>query len=239
MFLQGGVAGASHRQILSSGWSVLLMVFPLCGSGIWAYLNTLNERMNVFAVPGDCSCMKTALPAPKQNQLCLDRNLLWWRQNWLRVNEVTPMCHWGHRGWQGGVDTLNVFLNCSFGTRKKALDIPKALHSAAKKLVLQVAGPEYLELMGRNKTVEESWVNLTHPLDGELKLLLFISPLSQSSLCSLDTSGSWSPAVLASREGWRFGNSIWSFLCQTWGVSCELLPQLRVPRLEVERKIKF
>lgn len=72
------------------------------------------------------------------------------------MNEVTPVCHWGHGGWQGGVDTLNVFLNCSFGTWKKALDVPKALHSAANKLVLQVAGPEYLELMGRNKTVEES-----------------------------------------------------------------------------------
>lgn len=50
-----------------------------------------------------------------------------------------------------------------FGAWKKALDIPKALHSAANKLILQVAVPEYLELMGRNETVEEIWVDLTHP----------------------------------------------------------------------------
>lgn len=156
----------------------------------------------------------------------------WWRIKWL-------LCHWGHRGWQGGLDTLNVCLNCSFGTWKKHLDLPKVLHSAANKSVLQVAVPEHLELMGRNKRVEESWVNLTHPLDRKLKLLLFISPLSQSSLCSLGTSGSWNPAVLASREGWRFGNLIQSFPCPTPGVSCELLPQLRVPSLEMERKIKF
>lgn len=122
---------------------------------------------------------------------------------------------------------------------QKALDIPKALHSAANKLVLQAAAPEHLELVGRNRTVEESWVNLTHPLDRELKLWLLISPLSQSSLCSLGTSGSWSPAAQASREGWWFGNLIRIFLCQTPGVSCELLPQLRVPRLEMERKVKL
>lgn len=62
---------------------------------------------------------------------------------------------------------LNAFsANCSFGTQEKTLlkqDLPKALNSTASKVVLQAASSEYIKLMGRNKTIEENWVNLMHP----------------------------------------------------------------------------
>lgn len=57
---------------------------------------------------------------------------------------------------------LNAFSdNCPFGTQEKnptlpKQDIPKVLNGTPSKVVLQAASSEYIELMGRNKTIEEN-----------------------------------------------------------------------------------